>query len=484
MKKLLVAKFVALLMVGCGVGDLGEDGSETNNKHETVRHTPFDTATSESKSYLLATKKNISGQAFATRGKSGSQKLTGMKIQAFLRGRMLEINEVISELTRNYRFNHEKSFKENFVNFLESLHDKILQRVEPDFHAISDGDGNFQINTDENFIFICANFNETLKWIYPWLKDHEGGAKIILTDETAYPNKLFDADLFPTYFWDSFNPLRRRFIVENEEYNTRKAQLEERLAILRAQEEERLAILRAQEEQLKMVRAEEARKKQLEEFHARKEKERQLAILNAQREEQKRILAERDQKRQLEALEATKEKERLEAENLRKSEEIRLEAESQKLKEYSKNVIKEYFASPHGDHRKVILSNKKITDLSPFANLQSTTFLDLSNNQITDVSHLSNLKELRHLDLSNNQIIDVKPLSTLINLRTLVLSSNYISLPSPLMNLENLSSLDFRSQKWTPERRALRERGMVTTVIDGKQRFILNSALSRCEIKF
>ncbi|WP_143462757.1 MucBP domain-containing protein [Levilactobacillus enshiensis] len=51
-----------------------------------------------------------------------------------------------------------------------------------------------------------------------------------------------------------------------------------------------------------------------------------------------------------------------------------------------------------------------VVDVSPLADLQKLTYLDLQGNRITDISPLSNLKNLKTLALLNNHIRDFSPL--------------------------------------------------------------------------
>ena len=127
------------------------------------------------------------------------------------------------------------------------------------------------------------------------------------------------------------------------------------------------------------------------EFYARKAKEKRRAKEHAEtlREEQLMEIA-RANKTSL-AEKESRERKQSEAEKMEREEQARIEAEFLQLKKYSENMIKEYLVSTQGDQRKIVLSNKSISDLSPFVKLSSTTHLNLSNNQISDLSHLSNL---------------------------------------------------------------------------------------------
>ena len=86
-----------------------------------------------------------------------------------------------------------------------------------------------------------------------------------------------------------------------------------------------------------------------------------------------------------------------------------------------------------GPFGRLVLSNNRITDLSPLKNLTELQWLGLENNQITDISPLSGLGNLSGLYLQNNQISDLSPLEWLIglsprNTASLNLAGNPVSL--------------------------------------------------------
>lgn len=59
------------------------------------------------------------------------------------------------------------------------------------------------------------------------------------------------------------------------------------------------------------------------------------------------------------------------------------------------------------------LSNNRIEDLTPLAQIQEIRSLYLQQNRIKDIYPLSNLKVVKNLDLSSNMIVDISPLSSL-----------------------------------------------------------------------
>lgn len=459
----------------------------------------------------------ISGQAFYNGGTSGSKKFAALKIKAYRASKMYEINGLISDITYKFEFDFEESEDTNFQKFSSILQYTIHKGIPEDFTAITDGDGNFEINTEEDFIFISAVWNSKYKWIYPWFRDQEGGARVILSDETSYANRLFDTDMFPKSYWEAFFPFKKRYQVEREKYiaekNERRAQLAkarkaeaERLAKLRQEEAERLAKLKQEEEErMAKIRAERD-KKQMEEFYARKEKEKNLQLkLLAKRKLEIEMAKKKSEMKRLNAqrLEQIKVKE---LEDQRRKELAQIE-EARKLKtDFTQGLITNFLNSnPSGNH-KIVLREKKIellpslsdfnhityldlasnniSDIKPLSSMQNLTHLDLSNNSISNISPLAALQKLTYLDISNSNISDIKTLEKLKQLKTLKLNGNYISIISPLNDLQNLRELNLFSQRWDRKNSQLRSRGIKTFVISNDQKFILTSKLKNCDIKF
>ena len=452
----------------------------------------------------------ISGQAFYNSGSSGSKKFAALKIKAYRASKMYEINGLISDITYKFKFDFEQSEDANFKEFFSILQYKIHKEITEDFIAITDGDGNFEINTEEDFIFISAVWNSKYKWIYPWFRDQEGGARVILSDETSYANRLFDIGMFPKSYWQAFFPFKKRYEVEREKYiaekNELQAQLAKRLAKLRQEEAERLAKLRKEEEErMAKIRAERDRK-QMEEFYARKEKEKNLKL---------KLLAKR--KLEIEMAKKKSEAERLNAQRLEQMKVKELEdqrrkelaqiEEARKLKtDFTQGLITNFLNSNPSGNQKIVLREKEIellpplsnfnhityldlasnniSDIKPLSSMQNLTHLDLSNNSISDISPLAALQKLTYLDISNSNITDIKTLEKLKQLEILKLNGNYISIISPLNDLQNLRELNLVSQRWDRENSQLRSRGIKTVVITNEQRFILTSKLKNCDIKF
>jgi Leucine-rich repeat (LRR) protein len=87
------------------------------------------------------------------------------------------------------------------------------------------------------------------------------------------------------------------------------------------------------------------------------------------------------------------------------------------------------------------LSNNRITDISPLAELTNLQTLRLNENQITDISPLAELTELTELYLSENRIADLSPLAGLTGLQRLELNRNQITDLLPLAELTGLRVL-------------------------------------------
>ena len=70
------------------------------------------------------------------------------------------------------------------------------------------------------------------------------------------------------------------------------------------------------------------------------------------------------------------------------------------------------------------LSDSRIVDLTPLANLGSLAVLKLYDNEISDISPLANLTHLEELNLAGNQITDFTPLLRLRNLEVIHVQGN------------------------------------------------------------
>ena len=90
----------------------------------------------------------------------------------------------------------------------------------------------------------------------------------------------------------------------------------------------------------------------------------------------------------------------------------------------------------------LVVTNAKVSDLTPLAGLENLRVLVLANNRrITDIASLAGLIHLELLDLQNNQISDISPLKGLVNLKLLNLSGNQILDFTPIYGLVGIETL-------------------------------------------
>ena len=91
--------------------------------------------------------------------------------------------------------------------------------------------------------------------------------------------------------------------------------------------------------------------------------------------------------------------------------------------------------------RGIDLSETRIDDIAPFANLTGLQRLDLDETPVSDLSPLANLTGLQHLDLYETPVSDLTPLSNLTGLQHLYLNKTPVSDLTPLANLTGLQHL-------------------------------------------
>jgi len=91
------------------------------------------------------------------------------------------------------------------------------------------------------------------------------------------------------------------------------------------------------------------------------------------------------------------------------------------------------------------LHRNRISDISPVEGLTNLGCLDLWGNNISVISPVGKLTKLVILNLEDNQVEDISALADLTNLNTLILASNKIKDVSPLSGLTRLSRLDLRN---------------------------------------
>lgn len=101
------------------------------------------------------------------------------------------------------------------------------------------------------------------------------------------------------------------------------------------------------------------------------------------------------------------------------------------------------------DVKSLSLSEKRLTNISPLAQLEQLETLILSENGIRDVKPLSGLVSLAYLDLQKNAVADLTPLAQLQSLSELYLDGNPITDLSPLYQLTQLKKLSIRGLEIT-----------------------------------
>jgi hypothetical protein len=79
------------------------------------------------------------------------------------------------------------------------------------------------------------------------------------------------------------------------------------------------------------------------------------------------------------------------------------------------------------NYKEIILSNQKLTDLTPLRALTTLTHIGAPNNEIENISALGSLTGLKTLSVPNNRIRSLAGLEGLINLQTVTIRDNEIS---------------------------------------------------------
>lgn len=98
--------------------------------------------------------------------------------------------------------------------------------------------------------------------------------------------------------------------------------------------------------------------------------------------------------------------------------------------------------------RELKLTDNKISDISPLNYAASLEVLVIDENVLTTVPYLGMLSKLHTLSLDDNRIEDISELSSLTSLSTLSLNTNKIIDLSPLAQLNDVSSLQLDSNKF------------------------------------
>ena len=96
----------------------------------------------------------------------------------------------------------------------------------------------------------------------------------------------------------------------------------------------------------------------------------------------------------------------------------------------------------------IVITNCKVEDVSPLAELEYLESADLSRNNISDISELERNISLHTLILDNNKIKDFSALCKLYNLEYLSLAGNNISnIPDEILELQALGYLNLENNR-------------------------------------
>ena len=90
---------------------------------------------------------------------------------------------------------------------------------------------------------------------------------------------------------------------------------------------------------------------------------------------------------------------------------------------------------------RINLSNSRVTDLSPLAEITTLESLSLCGTPVVDLTPLRELTSLRTLNATRTQVADLSPLAKLTNLETLDLSGTSVTDAAPLVGFLNLKRL-------------------------------------------
>jgi cysteine-rich repeat protein len=92
--------------------------------------------------------------------------------------------------------------------------------------------------------------------------------------------------------------------------------------------------------------------------------------------------------------------------------------------------------------RTLIITDHRISDLTPLSGLLGLQMLDIAANQVSDLSMLSSLTRLDFLNVGDNRVSDIAALASLPLLTQLHLPGNTIDVPAQLSALGALFNLD------------------------------------------
>jgi len=97
-----------------------------------------------------------------------------------------------------------------------------------------------------------------------------------------------------------------------------------------------------------------------------------------------------------------------------------------------------------GELEMLILSDNEIVDLEPLAGLQKLETLQVDNNEIVDLSPLRGLGKLETLIIDGNKVSDVEPIGKLPSLKALEMSKTEVGDLTPLKTLPRLEMIRCR----------------------------------------
>jgi hypothetical protein len=131
----------------------------------------------------------------------------------------------------------------------------------------------------------------------------------------------------------------------------------------------------------------------------------------------------------------------------------------------------------------------RVTDLSPLVGLTNLTTLRIEENILSNITPLAGLTELTKLDIRGNKITDLTPLAGLTKLTKLFAASNKITDLTPLAKLTKLTSLGLQNNKITDLTPLagltnLAELHLEANPIPLDQEAMLRKALPNCKIHF
>jgi hypothetical protein len=141
--------------------------------------------------------------------------------------------------------------------------------------------------------------------------------------------------------------------------------------------------------------------------------------------------------------------------------------------------------------RRVVLvrqSPSSPTDLTPLAECQNLSWLELNDTQVSDLRPLAGLRKLGVLYVSRSPVRDVAPLAELKSLWELRLDGTQVTDLTPLAGLENLAELSLQNTPVTDLTplyglKKLRWLDLAATSVSEEQVSAIREALPGCQIR-